>query len=316
MGSYSDTFKAELCGLNVKSACCRKAFLYGLLIRAEYGKSGAVSVLLPHVPTPDGTPAPTALALPLIRKLLGRDAVAEDMTRGAHRYTRVSFVSSQAAAVLAALAETDGNGEAQGDMVAEEAIGFKCADCANHFLRGVFLSSGSVNDPQKSTHLEMRLPPDGRADCTAALWVQAGFEPGVSRSENECRIWFKKREAMEEAMTCLGGGLSVLSLYNNDMILELRINEIRATNWEAANIGRSVDAGRKYIAAIRDLQDWGILQGLSPDLQETAQLRVLHDEMSLSELAARHIPAITKSGLTHRLRKLYACWEKEKEKHP
>ena len=315
MGTYSESLKAELCGQPVKSPCCRKAFLYGLLIRADVDGNGQITTLLPVVRTPEGVPAPDELAVSLIRKLLGRDAETEPVTRGAHRYVRIRFVSSQAAGVLRDLAAAGEDGQSTGEMVAEEAIGFKCENCANYFLRGAFIASGSVSDPQKSLHLEMRVPDDGRAECVAALWDMAGYTPGVTTRTGECGIWFKKYEVLQELIAYLGGIQTYFGLANAALVREVRDREIRATNWEAVNIRRTVDAGSRDVTAIRDLEAWGLLIKLTPELQETAQLRVLHADMPLSELALIHQPPISKPGLSHRLKKLYELWSHEKDQH-
>ena len=93
------------------------------------------------------------------------------------------------------------------------------------------------------------------------------------------------------------------------MYNEKRAEEARATNWEAANIGRTVRAGQRQLNAIRRLAESHKLESLPPELQETARLRLEHAEVSLTELAALHTPPITKSGLNHRLRKITQAGE-------
>ena len=93
------------------------------------------------------------------------------------------------------------------------------------------------------------------------------------------------------------------------MYNEKRAEEARATNWEAANIGRTVRAGQRQLNAIRRLAESHKLESLPPELRETARLRLEHAEVSLTELAALHTPPITKSGLNHRLRKITQAGE-------
>ena len=72
------------------------------------------------------------------------------------------------------------------------------------------------------------------------------------------------------------------------------------------------DAVAKQIAAVEKLRDHGILDGLPDDLRMTGELRLQHDEASLSELASYHLPPISKSGLNHRLSRLMEMAEKLK----
>jgi hypothetical protein len=126
----------------------------------------------------------------------------------------------------------------------------------------------------------------------------------------EYRLCFKSSQSLQDALTYLGAVQTVFDLINIQLIHETRGNESRATNWEAANIRRSVGAGERHMNAIRYLEDHELLRSLPAELQETARLRMLHPEMSLSELAAIHDPPITKSGLNHRLERLVAAWER------
>ena len=56
--------------------------------------------------------------------------------------------------------------------------------------------------------------------------------------------------------------------------------------------------------AIHILTEAGKLKDLSPKLQEAAALREANPELPLSQLAALCHPPVTKSSLSHRLRKL------------
>ena len=58
------------------------------------------------------------------------------------------------------------------------------------------------------------------------------------------------------------------------------------------------------ISAIEALKANGMFDELSEELQTTAELRLENQESSLTELAALHIPNISKSGLNHRLSKI------------
>ena len=69
---------------------------------------------------------------------------------------------------------------------------------------------------------------------------------------------------------------------------------------------KTVEAAQEQLAAIRMLEERGVMQTLPQKLRETADLRVEHPESTLSELAALHDPPATKSAVNHRMRKLVA----------
>ena len=84
----------------------------------------------------------------------------------------------------------------------------------------------------------------------------------------------------------------------------LRNGVNRRVNCEAANVDKTVDAALEQRQAIQALREAGTLDTLSPKLREAAALREAHPELSLAQLAALCDPPVTKSSLSHRLRKL------------
>lgn len=67
---------------------------------------------------------------------------------------------------------------------------------------------------------------------------------------------------------------------------------------------KTVDAALEQRGPSRFCGTRGALETLSPKLREAAQLREAHPELSLAQLAALCEPPVTKSSLSHRLRKL------------
>ena len=70
------------------------------------------------------------------------------------------------------------------------------------------------------------------------------------------------------------------------------------------SLDKAVEAAMSQVEAIRRLEREGALTALPDKLREVAALRLAHPEDTLSQLAERCDPPITKSALNHRLRKL------------
>ena len=85
---------------------------------------------------------------------------------------------------------------------------------------------------------------------------------------------------------------------------DIRNEENRATNCVAQNIQKAVRAASEQVAAIERLKHSGRWDTVDESLRITAELRLEYEDATLAELAARHNPPITKSGLNHRLQKL------------
>ncbi len=308
--SFSSSIREELWTLPIKNACCRKSFLYGLLLRADPRNDGGISALIPVCSGCGETEKEIVNAH--IRVCFGKQSTVTPETHGAHRYIRVNLASRQAAAFLQTVSQVstvNDNGTAD-PGTAENIMSFHCSACAALFLRGAYLSSGTAGNPEREAQMEYRLPSDGRAVCVASLWTAAGQTPGVVRQADTTRLFFKGLSSLQDALSYLGAVQAVFQLCNIQLVRDVMRNESRATNCETANISRTVRAGERQIAAIRELEESCLLPGLPLELQETAALRVQHPEVSLSELAALHHPPITKSGLNHRLERIMAFRKK------
>lgn len=304
--SFSSEIRCELGPLPIKSLCCRRAFLYGLLYGAKID-GDTLTVTLP-------VDAKSAYDLPghaaaLIHSLFSRTPTVTPLTRGAHRYAILSFSYKVAARHIMSLSALPEEEAATETLI--RALDLRCDACHTHFLRGLFLAHGTVNAPtKKNGHLEIKLPGDGRVMPVVILLTESGYEPGVIGRGETAGLFYKKAEHIQEVLALMGDTSRVFDLYNAQMQRELR-NEInRSTNCETGNIRRSVAAGQREAHLLHELRSRRLLASLPPDLQVTAQLRLDHPEASLSELAALHDPPITKSGVRNRMEKILAFHEK------
>ena len=95
-----------------------------------------------------------------------------------------------------------------------------------------------------------------------------------------------------------------MELMNAKAEKDLRGGVNRRVNCDAANLDKAVDAAMAHIEAIHRLEERMALTDLPPKLAEAARLRKEHPDLTLTELAALCDPPITKSSLSHRLKKL------------
>ena len=176
--------------------------------------------------------------------------------------------------------------------------------CRMAFLRGAFLAGGSVTDPQKGYHLELATTHLRVSRELEALLLELGYAPKETTRKANYITYFKQSEAIEDLLTAIGAPVCAMELMNTKAEKLLRNGVNRRVNCEAANVDKTVDAALEQRRAIQILREKGTLQELSPKLQEAARLREANPELSLSQLAALCVPPVTKSSLSHRLRKL------------
>ena len=146
MASYADFVREELLELAVKRPCCKKALVCGLLLNATVS-DGKIIACYRHGGTAE-------FAAKELRRQFGKLPVAEICLAHGHTKHRLALASAVAEKLLQKMGGSDPSEEG----------GAECENCRSAFLRGAFLSCGTMNDPHKSTHLEFLLQDAGRAD--------------------------------------------------------------------------------------------------------------------------------------------------------
>lgn len=178
--------------------------------------------------------------------------------------------------------------------------------CRFSFCRGAFLAGGAVTDPHKNYHLELTTSHVHVSRELPVLLHEQGFLPKNSQRKGHYITYFKQSNHIEDFLTSMSAPISAMEIMNVKLEKNLTSTINRQVNCDSANLGKAVDAAQSQIQRIRTLEKQGILQNLPLKLQETAQLRCLHPDCTLSQLAEFFDPPISKSALNHRLRKLSA----------
>ena len=172
------------------------------------------------------------------------------------------------------------------------------------FLRGVFLAGGSVTDPAKRYHLELVTSHHKVSRETYALLLDVGFYPKELSRGGSGVLYFKQSDYIEDFLTTIGAPVCAMGVMEAKVEKDLRNGVNRRVNCETANLTKVVDASLEQLAAIRKLEEHGMMPSLPPKLRETAQLRQDNPEATLSELAQMQQPPVSKSAINHRMRKL------------
>ena len=176
--------------------------------------------------------------------------------------------------------------------------------CRAAFLRGVFFAGGSITDPQKRYHLELTTSHKQVSRELAALLQDTGFIPKAVGRNGSFVTYFKQSEHIEDLLTLIGAPVAAMEIMTAKMEKELRNSVNRRLNCDSANLDKTVEAAQEQREAIRQLRAAEKLETLPQKLQQTAALREIHPELTLSELAQEFTPPVSKSCLNHRLRKL------------
>ena len=179
--------------------------------------------------------------------------------------------------------------------------------CISAFLRGVFLSCGSVNDPQKNYHLEFCVPYMNLCTdlCTIMGEItECTLTPRITLRNGTHIVYIKDSEQITDLLTYMGAPNSAMDIMSAKAYKQMRNITNRRINSELANISRTAEAGAKILNAI-DIIDADRGLGALPDnLRVVAEIKRDNPELSLSALGNLLEPPISRSGVNHRLNKL------------
>ncbi len=181
---------------------------------------------------------------------------------------------------------------------------FRCPSCKSSFLRGVFCAAGTVSNPEKSFHLEIKTKSKLLADALFVYISENCLDmKRTVRGENYC-LYLKKGDDIEDIMHFMGAGREAFEFANEKIKRNISNQANRRSNFEVVNIQKTVDAAHDSVEAIKKLMKKGKISELPRGFAETARLRVDNPFASLEELAAMHSDKISKSGVNHRLKKM------------
>lgn len=176
--------------------------------------------------------------------------------------------------------------------------------CRTAFIRGAFLAGGSVTDPEKRYHLELVTGHFNVSRGTYAMLLDMQFQPKDTVRKGNYVTYFKQSGAIEDFLTTVGAPVAAMDVMNAKVEKDIRNAVQRRVNCDTANVEKAVEAAQEQLAAIRRIEQSVGLDSLPEKLHEAALLRIVSPEASLSELAQLADPPVSKSCISHRLKKL------------
>ena len=169
---------------------------------------------------------------------------------------------------------------------------------------GVFMGSGSINNPEKKYHLEIIFGNEENLKEIRKILGKLGIKTKKMITENKKSIYIKEGEQIVDLLNIIGAHTSLLELENIRIMKEMRNNVNRLVNCETANLSKTVNAAVRQVESIKLIQEKIGLKRLPKNLQEVAELRLSYPDESLKELGEMLNPPVGKSGINHRLRKI------------
>ena len=293
--SFSEETKSELFEPLPKAPCCRKSLAYGIF-------SGSNINDRDNIEFETDSHSLVEIASKLATEVFGGVVGLHEVVLNRKKKYRMSITKKRARKTLLELHLSD-------DEISS-VLEFKCAHCASSFIRGVFLASGTITNPNNAFHLELSFTSLDILEKTASLLFENGINMRTVQRKDRVSLYCKEGSVLEDFMAFVGANRAMFEIMNSKIIREIRNNENRIANCEANNIAKAVSASGKHVDAIEKLRSMDRLSVLPAELRETAELRIKYKSLSLAELGAMMNPPISKSGVNHRLNKIIEIADK------
>ena len=183
--------------------------------------------------------------------------------------------------------------------------------CRASFVRGAFLAGGSVTDPSKSYHLELATAHHSVSREMYSILLDMEFSPKETSRSGNSLLYFKKADAIADFFTSIGAPVTAMNVMTAKVDKEMRNTITRQINCDSANTDKTVAAAQAQIDAIHRFARAYGLDALPEPLKDAAILRITNPEASLADLAQLSMPKVTKSCLSHRLKKIMSLAPEE-----
>lgn len=175
------------------------------------------------------------------------------------------------------------------------------------FLRAAFLARGSLTDPKKGYHLELRCQDFNTYILLQDLLFSFGVEAkGITRKE-VFFLYLKDGEMISDFLKIVGAVGYMLAFEETRVIKEMKNMANRRNNCDLANLDKIIKSSAKQVRIIQRIS----IPKLPQNLRELAALRVENPELSLQELGDLCSPPLKKAAVNYRFKKIIALGGEE-----
>ena len=177
-------------------------------------------------------------------------------------------------------------------------------------IRGSFLGSGSINNPERIYHLEVIY--SNEQNLEYVLNILKKYNIQMKKLNNT--LYLKEGEEISKFLAFIGANSSVLKFEEIRVIRDMRNNVNSLVNCETANLNKTINAALKQIDDINLIKKMKKFNELPDNVQEVANLRLENPEISLVELGKMLTNPVGKSGVNYRFKVISELAEELRKK--
>ncbi len=313
--SFSGNVREEIAGIIPGGRHCKIASLAAIL--DQYGEFRVSRGRKCELYVAHDNEEAVRKSFTLLSKLVNINSVSscnfgegEEFSRG---MLRVDLDQEEVQELAGMLRQLNEDGTPKTGSIGVSSVLLKRDCCRRSYLRETFLCIGSMSDPSKDYHLEFDCGTMEQAEQLQKVLESFGIEARMTRRKRLFLVYLKDGATIVDVLKLIGASVSAMEMENLRIVKDIRNSVNRRVNCETANIGKTISASHRQIEDIRYLEECGILKTLPENLQAMAELRLTYPDLPLKELGLMANPAVGKSGVNHRLRRLSDCAQKHRE---
>ena len=282
--SFSQQTKETLCAIEVKSRCCAVSEMLATALFSSKTENGEIKIMAEN------------------EFLVKRLELLSKKFFGSFEYKRLKncFICRLPGKLrLAETAAENGSG-----IISVPQAVFDKECCRSAFLRGAFLSGGTITDPKKHYNIEFVTQSKALSEAMARILNEAGLEFKPAKRKSVYVLYTKNSEVICDLLTYMGAFKAQMEILNIKIEREVRNELNRVANGETANMDKIITASIRQIRAIEKIEQTIGIEGIPEELREVAALRKSNKDLSLEELGKKLVPQLSKSGVNHRMKKI------------
>ena len=295
--SFASQAREEIARRSLQKDCCVRAAAYGIACFAKYFDASGLVLQTEQ-----------ELTTQVASQLFARCGVQGDIIEKQRPSGVVYEFSIRAPEQVARMHELFGTTGTETSLQIDPRL-IRCQTCVSAYIGAAFLCSGTVIDPQKEYNLEFLTPRTNLARDFEALLAEHEFAPHRTRRSGINLIYVKASANVERLLRFMGAADAAEQMHTLKAFKQVRNQTNRQTNCDTANLGKTARANAQTLKAIRFLEENDALRTLPEVLQEAAAKRMQNPDLSLTALCSCFDPPVSKSGLSHRMKKLEALAE-------
>ena len=293
--SFASRAREEMAQRSLQKDCCVRAAAYGLACFAKYfdAKGLVIQTEQPHT-------------VQMAQQLFARCGVQGEILQKQRPSGVLYEFNIRTPEQVRRMHELFGTTGSETSLQIDPGL-IRCQTCVSAYIGAAFLCSGTMTDPQKEYNLEFLTARTNLAKDFEALLAEHEFSPHRTRRNGVNLIYVKTGANVQRLLSFMGAVNAAEQMGTLKAFKQVRNQTNRQTNCDTANLGKTARANAQTLKAIRFLEQQHALETMPEVLQQAAEMRMKDPDLSLAALCACFDPAVSKSGLSHRMKKLEAA---------